>query len=107
MKMIDLTCQKCGGNLKADIDNLYAFCPHCGQKLLFDLEQIEFVLAEREKTKREQEKTKREQEVTKRAKLDHEYKEKHNHSEFIRSTCRAAIMFFMILAFMYFCEHFL
>ena len=57
--MIELTCQKCGGSLSTDIDNLYAHCPYCGQKLLFDLEQIEFVLAEREKTKREQEKTKR------------------------------------------------
>ena len=101
MKMLDLTCRKCGGSLSTDIDNLYAHCPHCGQKLLFDLDQIEFVLAEREKTKREQEVTKREQEVTKRAQLDHEYKEKHARSEFVQTIIGAVVGFLLLLAFRY------
>ena len=107
MKMIELTCQKCSGILKADIDNLYAYCPHCGQKLLFDLEQIEFVIAEREKTKREQEITKREQEKTKRTQIEHEYKEKHDHSEFVRTMIGAVIMFCLLIGFMYFSENIL
>lgn len=95
MKMIELTCQKCGGVLNADIDNLFAYCPHCGQKLLFDLEQIEFVLAEREKTKREQEKTKREQEVTKRIQLEQEHKTKRIQSN------QTQLLLFMAMFFVF------
>ena len=88
MKMIELTCQKCGGVLNADIDNLYAYCPHCGQKLLFDLEQIEFVIAEREKTKREQE-------VTKRIQLEQEHKTKRIQSN------QTQLLLFMAMFFVF------
>ncbi len=76
MNLIKLNCQNCDGKLDIDIDNMIAYCPYCGQKLLFDVEQMNTVFAEREKTKRAQEKTKREQEKTKRIELENDYKER-------------------------------
>lgn len=73
MKLIQLNCHNCNGNLDIDVDNLIAYCPYCGQKLLFDTELLNLVLAEKEKTKRAQEITKREQEKTKRLELEQKY----------------------------------
>ena len=58
MNLIKLSCQNCNGQIDVDVDNMMAYCPYCGQKLMFDLDQMDLVLAEKEKTKREQERTK-------------------------------------------------
>ena len=76
MKLIKLKCNNCNAPLEVDIDNLIAYCPYCRQKLLFDLDQMERVLAEKEQTKRAREKTKRSEEVTKRVQIKHEYENK-------------------------------
>lgn len=51
IKMVRLKCQNCGSSLDLDMDNLMAYCPYCGQKLLFDVDQIGNILLEKEKTK--------------------------------------------------------
>ncbi|MEY8420022.1 hypothetical protein AALA83_12200 [Oscillospiraceae bacterium 44-5] len=81
MKLIKLTCNNCNAPLEVDIDNLQAYCPYCGQKLLFDLEQMERVLAEKEQTKRAKERTKRAQEATKRVQIEYEYEDKKHRRE--------------------------
>jgi len=51
MKLISMECPSCKANLELDIDNLIAYCPYCGKKLLFDLDQMQNIIAEKEKTK--------------------------------------------------------
>lgn len=63
MNLIKLNCNSCNAPLELDLDNMQAYCPYCGNKLMFDVDQIGLIYAEREKTKRveivENEKTKR------------------------------------------------
>ena len=47
-----MECPGCKANLEIDQDNLIAFCPYCGKKLLYDSNGMSYVLTEREKTKR-------------------------------------------------------
>lgn len=109
MELIKLSCQNCNAQLEIDLDNLQAFCPFCGQKLLFDLKQMELVLAAKEKTKREQEKTKREQEITKRVQektkqvqIKHEFKEREAKRENRSPLIYFGLMMIMLLlAFQY------
>lgn len=49
--IIHLKCQNCGAALDLDMDNLIAYCPYCGRKLLFDIDQLGNILIEKEKTK--------------------------------------------------------
>ena len=72
MRFVELTCNSCGAALNVDIDGLQAYCPYCGKKHLFDLDQMELILAEKERTKRSVEETKRAQEKTKRAEVETE-----------------------------------
>ena len=53
-KLIPLICSNCGGKLDLYLDNMQAFCPYCGEKLLVDINQLGHILSEREKTKRRQ-----------------------------------------------------
>lgn len=43
MKIIDLTCTKCGSNLQINYEDSMttAYCQYCGQKILLDPEEIE------------------------------------------------------------------
>ena len=52
MKLIRMECPNCKASLDINIEKLQAFCPYCGTKLLFDFEQINQILIEKEKTKR-------------------------------------------------------
>lgn len=52
MKLFQLTCKNCGAQLNIDLDNLQAYCPFCGQKLMFKFKQMGKVFIEREKTRR-------------------------------------------------------
>jgi len=92
MKFIKLSC-KCGAQLEVDIDNMQAYCPYCGRKLLFDIDQMEVVLAEKEKTKRAQEKTKR-------AQMEYEYKDKKDQRDNVisdRNFKKGAVFYLIIL----------
>lgn len=81
MKLLKLNCNNCNAQLEVDIENLQAYCPYCGQKLLFDLEQMERVLVEKEQTKRARERTKRSEEATKRVQIECEYRDKKDRRE--------------------------
>ena len=47
-----MQCPNCNAALDIDIEHLQAYCPYCGTKLLFDLDQMNTIIAEKEKTKR-------------------------------------------------------
>lgn len=51
MQLVPLKCNSCESQLQIDLDNLQAYCPYCGQKLMIDFSQLGMVLREREKTK--------------------------------------------------------
>jgi len=52
--LIKLKCEQCGAPLELDIDNLIAFCPHCGSKSLIDSVDLQKVMIEKEQTKRQE-----------------------------------------------------
>ena len=66
---MNLNCQNCNGTIDIDIDDMQAYCPYCGKKLLFDVDQMKRILEGSERIIRAQERTKR-------AKLELEYREK-------------------------------
>jgi DNA-directed RNA polymerase subunit RPC12/RpoP len=49
MKLVKLTCDNCNGQLEIDLDHIQAYCPYCGQKLLIDSNNIDAIIAERDK----------------------------------------------------------
>lgn len=49
MRLINLTCEKCGADLELDLDHITAYCPYCGNRLMIDVANIDKVLLEREK----------------------------------------------------------
>lgn len=75
MQLVKMKCNNCDAQLDVDLDNLQAYCPYCGQKLMLDFDQLAWVLAEKEKTKRTVE---REEHKTVRTQMayDHESREK-------------------------------
>ena len=75
MQLIKMKCNNCDAQLDVDLDNLQAYCPYCGQKLMMDFDQLAWVLAEKEKTKRAAE---REAHQTVRTQMayEHESREK-------------------------------
>ena len=68
--MVKLECSKCGSPLEIDPDNPIAFCPYCGQKVLFDYEQVTQIFIEKEKTKQKEFETNKEKEKTKQKELE-------------------------------------
>ena len=73
MNLVKMTCSNCNANLKIDLDNLQAYCPYCGEKLMIDVEDLGELLKEKEKTKRT---INKEMHRTNRMKLEKEYEEK-------------------------------
>ena len=51
--LINLTCTSCGASLEFNLDLLQAYCPFCGKKLMIDIDQLNSILIEKEKTKRQ------------------------------------------------------
>ncbi len=51
MNTTPLKCENCGSVLNLDLNNISAFCPYCGQKLLIDSDTL---IVEKEKTRRMQ-----------------------------------------------------
>ena len=42
MKLVDLTCQRCGALLKVDVDKKQATCQHCGATILID-DEVQYI----------------------------------------------------------------
>lgn len=106
MKLVNLRCDSCNAQLEVDLDNLMTYCPYCGRKLLIDIDHIDEILKEKEKTRRAQDQSQenmfREQEQTKRAKMEHEYKEqaeKRDNKQFL--ICICALLFLCFIPWMY------
>jgi len=68
MNLVQMKCENCGAQLNLNLDNIQAFCPYCGTKLMIDSDTLSKVLKEREKTKQIEVK---EQEMTKRMQDNH------------------------------------
>ena len=81
MKLVELKCNNCAANLELDLDNLQAFCPYCGQKLLIDIDQLGVFLAERERTRRAVELEKQRNE---RKKMEYDYSIKKSDRNWLR-----------------------
>ena len=46
-----IRCTSCDSNIKIDLDNLISYCPYCGSTLMLDVETIQELLIEKERTK--------------------------------------------------------
>lgn len=101
MRLLSLKCNNCNAQLEVDVDNLQARCPYCGQKLLFDFDQIELVLSEREKTKRS---FNREAEITKRKKMEYDHESKEKDKEWSKKAIStvAIVLGALLMVFLYF-----
>ena len=108
MNIIKMQCNSCGAGLDVDLDNLSAYCPHCGQKLLFDVDQMGVLLAAKEKTKQIelQERTKQIQatEARRRMELQHQYeqekkKDEQNFGKGIILLMKYLAVFFILMGF--------
>ncbi|SDZ78936.1 hypothetical protein SAMN05216349_10157 [Oribacterium sp. KHPX15] len=118
MQIVKMTCNNCGAHLNVDLDNLSAYCPFCGQKILIDFDTLGMVLAEREKTKRvyeqeaqqtkrvleqELQKTKRlfeqEKRNTERAKLEYDYKKFENRTKLGPANIKIIIIAALVLLY--------
>ena len=51
MDKIELKCNSCNAPLNLNIEKLSMYCPYCGSKLMFYVEDINKILLEKEKTK--------------------------------------------------------
>ena len=107
MKFIKMKCNNCNAPLNVDLDNLQAYCPYCGQKLMMDFNQLAWVLAEKEKTKRAVD---REAHQTARTKMAYEYESKEKDKAWkkkVVATCGTAIVciFLFFFVFYYMPEH--
>jgi len=54
MNFVSMKCKNCGAQLNLNLDNLAVYCPHCGNKLMLDVSEIQDLLREKEITKRHQ-----------------------------------------------------
>lgn len=94
-----LNCNNCNAPLDLDLDNLQTYCPYCGRKLLLDFDQVEQIIAEKEKTKRA---INRETEQTKRKKMAYEYDSREKEKEWKRTIVSiVAIILAISLVFFY------
>lgn len=106
-QIVNLNCENCNAHLELDLDNMMAYCPYCGQKLLLNLDRIENILAERERTKRQQEETARTQ-------MRYEYterREKRESASSLKGLLLVVLFVFLSLGFLHLmlyqetCEH--
>ncbi len=72
MGFIELKCNNCGANIELDLENLQAYCPYCGQKLMLEVSSLDQVLKEREKTKQAMVKVLQAKEKTKQKNIERE-----------------------------------
>lgn len=65
-----LKCNNCDAVLDVDFDNMIAFCPYCGNKLMFDIAEVRQILETRIKEEQETARVKiKEEETTARKRI--------------------------------------
>lgn len=104
MQLLNLNCNNCGAKLDIDLDNLQAFCPYCGQKLMMDFEQLAHVLSEKEKTKRVVEK---EEQRTKRTKMAYEHESREKDKDWKKKAFGFFVLIVLCLFAFYFFPHYM
>ena len=52
MGLFSLNCNNCNGQIDLDLDKMYGFCPYCGKKLYFDMDQMGKIMADTKKGKK-------------------------------------------------------
>lgn len=68
-KMKSIKCDNCGASIEVNYEKLIGFCPFCGTQLYFDINQVEDILKERERTRQVE---LRENGLTQRAQYENE-----------------------------------
>ncbi len=53
MKLVSTNCPNCGGIIDIDPDNIVRFCKNCGTKVMLDIDSVQKLLIEKERTKQE------------------------------------------------------
>ena len=53
MKIVSINCPNCAKSVNLDLDNLSAFCSYCGSKLMIDIETLQELFIEKEKTQQQ------------------------------------------------------
>ena len=71
--MKSIKCDNCNASIEVNYEKLLGFCPYCGTQLHFDINQVEDILKERERTKQVE---LRETGLTKRARYENEKENK-------------------------------
>ena len=71
--MKNIKCDNCGASIEVNYEKLIGFCPFCGTQLHFDINQVEDILKERERTRQVE---LRETGLTKRAQYENEKENK-------------------------------
>lgn len=108
MTTFKLECSNCNAMLDLDMDNLIAYCPYCGNKILIDVEQLGELLTEREKTRREEERTRQHSILLEKTRVERESKERierrKNIVSFLKSDNGSALAIFgaLIVGFLLF-----
>lgn len=70
-----LRCNGCNASLDIDFNNMIAYCPYCGSKLMFDIEQVRRILERRIKEEQATLRVKiKEEEATERQRLKVEHR---------------------------------
>ena len=90
MEILKTQCPNCGASLEMDYDKLMVYCPYCRTKLPINVnDNIENIMAEREKSKRLQ------------MSIDGEIlREKEEHRSKIADLIIVAIIFLMVFIFL-------
>lgn len=51
MRLVSVNCPNCGSPINIDLDNMARYCGTCGSKIMLDVETIQTLLIEKEKTR--------------------------------------------------------
>lgn len=97
MNLIQMECKNCGSQLDLDLNNIQAFCPYCGVKLMIDSETLSKVLSEKERTRQIEVK---EQEETKRQEANHKAEIKKDILSFILPFGALLLLLLLLILFL-------
>lgn len=105
MQLVKIKCNNCDAKIDVNLDDLQAFCPYCGQKLMIDFDQLAWILAEKEKEKHAAD---CEEHQTVRAKMtyDHESLEKEGESKHATMSSIVPWTILIIMAILFLVLHF-
>jgi len=76
MNVISVKCPNCGASLDIDLDNPAKYCNMCGSKIMLDVEAIQDLMIEKERTKQEEIKSNKEVQIA-------QIEEQHIHTKYI------------------------